>query len=114
VAESNREIPTGVTTETAAVAPVKAVNANVAFGPNPVTAGSTVSVYWNGSKAVTGKLAVFTEMGKKVATIKVSGTNKIGTWSTAGAPTGTYLIKGVLKGKDGSKTTVNSVVSVGK
>jgi len=114
VAEGSREIPNGSAVTEAAVAPVKVTAAGVTFGPNPVNAGSAVSVFWNGSKPVAGKLAVFTEMGRKVETLKVSGTKKIGTWNTAKAPAGTYLVKGVLKDRDGNKVTVNSVVSVGK
>jgi len=114
VAEGSREIPTGSAVTEAAVAPVKAAAAGVTFGPNPVSAGSSVAIFWNGSKPVAGKLAVFTEMGRKVEIVKVSGSKKIGTWNTAGAPAGTYLIKGVLKDRDGNKVTVNSVVNVGK
>jgi len=114
VAEGNREIPAGSTAAEVAVAPVKVAAAGVTFGPNPASAGSPVSIYWNGSKPVTGKLAVFTEMGRKIEIVRVGGTKKIGTWNTAGAPVGTYLIKGVLKDKDGNKVRVNSVVSVGK
>jgi hypothetical protein len=112
VKDGSREIPGKKTVEQVAIAPVKVVAGEVAVGPNPVANGSSLNIFWNGSKAVSGKLAVYTTMGKKVAVVPVSGSKKIGTWNTAGAPEGTYLIKGVLNTKDGTKVKVSNLVSV--
>jgi hypothetical protein len=112
VKDAVREIPGKKTTEQVAIAPVKVVAGEVTVGPNPVANGSSLNIFWNGSKAVSGKLAVYTSVGKKVAVVPVSGSKKIGTWNTSGAPEGTYLIKGVLNTKDGTKVKVSNLVSV--
>jgi hypothetical protein len=57
-------------------------------------------------------LSVYTQLGKKIAVVPVSGSKKIGQWNTAGAPEATYLIKGVLTAKDGSKVKVSNLVNV--
>jgi hypothetical protein len=114
VKEVAREIPVKPVTEQVAIAPAKVVGGEVTVGPNPVAAGSDLTVFWNGGKAVSGKLAVFSSAGKKVAVVPVSGTKKIGVWNTAGAAEGTYLIRGVLSGKDGAKVKVAARVAVTK
>jgi len=114
VKEVAREIPGKVTVEEAAVAPVKKVAAEVTVGPSPVVSGGAVTVYYNGNTTVTGKLSVFTSQGKKIATLNAKGTKNIGSWNTAGAAEGTYLIKGVLKAKDGAAVKVSLPVAVVK
>jgi hypothetical protein len=114
VVEVAREIPNGAKVEQAAVAPVKVVAGEVTAGPSPVAAGGEVAIFWNGSKTVSGKLAVFSAAGKKVAAVPVSGSRKIGAWSTAGVTEGTYLVKGVVVTKDGSKVKVTAPVAVTK
>jgi hypothetical protein len=112
VLDANREIPVGgVTADQAAVAPVKVIASTFSVGPNPVSNGA-VSIYWNGSKSVNGKLAVFTSNGKKIASVPVSGSKKIGAWNAIGAPEGSYLIKGVLTTRDGEKVKVSTLVGV--
>jgi len=83
-------------------------------GPNPVKANGSVSIYWNGSKSVSGKLAVFNTAGRKVAAVKVSGAKKIGEWNVNGVAEGTYLVKGVLTEKNGGKVKVSALVGVTK
>jgi len=112
VASPNREIPNGIGGEVAAIAPVKALSGVVTVGPNPVRAGGEAVIYWNGGKAVSGKLTVFDAVGGKAAVVNVRGTNKIGAWKTNGAAEGTYLIKGVLKDKNGTKVMVSQLVGV--
>jgi len=115
ILDANREIPVGgVTADQAAVAPVKIITNAFSVGPNPASNNGAVSIYWNGSKSVNGKLAVFTSNGKKIATVPVSGTKKIGSWNAAGAPEGSYLIKGVLTTRDGEKVKVSTLVGVTK
>jgi len=114
VAEVAREIPNAKSSEAVSIAPVKVTAGEVTVGPNPAGSGASLNIFWNGSKAVSGKLSVYTSLGKKVASVPVSGTKKIGSWTTTGAPEGTYLIKGVLTAKDGSKVTVSNLVSVTK
>jgi len=114
VKEVAREIPNQVVVEEATVAPVKKVTANVTVGPSPVVSGNTVTVFYNGTTAVSGKLAIFTSAGKKIATLNAKGTKNIGTWNTTGVTEGTYLVKGVLKAKDGASVKVLLPVAVVK
>lgn len=114
VAEGSREIPAGATAEAVTIAPAVVNAGSVSVGPNPIAGGELLNIYWSGSKAVSGKLFVYTSVGKKVAAIDVSGTKKIGAWRTAGAPAGTYLVKGVLSTKDGAKVKVSTVVGVAR
>jgi len=112
VAEGSREIPAAKAGEAVSIAPVKVAAGEVTVGPNPVGSGSSLAIYWSGSRSVSGKLSVYTALGKKVAVVPVSGSKKIGLWNTSGAPEGTYLIKGVLTAKDGSRVKVSNLVSV--
>jgi len=114
VLAGNREIPNSVTVEQVAVAPVKVSASQVTAGPSPVSSNGTVNIFWNGSKSVKGKLAVFSATGAKVATLNVSGTGKIGSWSVKGVAEGTYLVKGVVKSASGEKVKVSTVVAVAK
>jgi hypothetical protein len=114
VAQGNRELPNSVIFEQAAVAPVKANAATVTVGPNPVQANGTLSIFWNGSDAVSGKLTVFSAVGKKITTVKVNGTGEVGAWNANGAAEGTYLLKGILKDRKGAKVQVSALVSVTK
>jgi len=114
VVAGSREIPASVVVEEAAVAPIKAVTAEVTVGPNPVRANAEVSVYWNGSKPVSGKLSVFSALGQKVGVVEVSGKSKgkVGSWKASAE--GTYLLKGVLTEKDGTRVKVSTLVSVAR
>jgi len=114
VASIDREVPKAGGAETAAVAPVAKVKAEVTVGPSPVGANGDVFVFWNGGKAVKGKLVVFSSTGSKVAKLDVSGKGKIGSWNTKGAAEGTYLVKGIVKTSDGEKVKVSALVSVAK
>jgi len=114
VAQGGRVIPTGETVELGAIAPVKVVASQVTVGPNPVSGNGAVNVYWNGGKSVKGKLVVFSSVGKKVASVNVSGKGKIGTWTANNVAEGTYLIKGVLKSESGEKIKVSTLVGVAK
>ncbi|MDR2693426.1 MAG: InlB B-repeat-containing protein [Chitinispirillales bacterium] len=112
VAQGNREVPVTGGTAEAAVAPVTSPVSGVAVGPSPVRSGDKVSIYWNGAKSVKGKLAVFSGLGEKVATVSVSGTKKVGEWNVVGVAEGTYVVKGVLTDKDGVRVKVSTLVSV--
>jgi uncharacterized protein (TIGR02145 family)/uncharacterized repeat protein (TIGR02543 family) len=112
VATPDREIPSGKPGEVGAIAPVKPLSGLVTVGPNPVKVGGDVAIYWNGAKAVSGKLGVFNAVGQRVAVVDVSGTKKIGEWKTLGVAEGTYLVKGVLTDKSGVKVGVSQLVGV--
>jgi len=120
VASPNREIPSGAVTEEVTITPVKTLSGAVTVGPNPVRAGSVAAIYWTGGKAVSGKLTVFDALGGRVAVVDVStstslsdrGAKKIGEWKVGDIAEGTYLIRGVLKDKNGVKVKVSVLVGV--
>jgi len=84
----------------------------VKIGPNPVKAGGEAVIYWFGGYAVSGGLPIFDAVGYKVAHVNVRGLKKIGAWKVGNIARGTYLIKGVLKDKDGNKIDVAVPVGV--
>lgn len=88
------------------------LSGSVTVGPNPVRAGGDLAIYWIGSKAVSGNLAIFDVVGGMVTQVNVNGVNKIGKWKVGGIAKGAYLIKGVLSDKDGSKVKVSKLVGV--
>jgi len=111
VKEVAREIPNKTPTTEAAVAPVAKSVAGLTVGPSPVASNAQAKIFWNGSKSVKGTLSVFNSNGKKVASVKVSGTKQVGVWNVNNAATGTYVVKGVLK-SDGQKVKVSIPVAV--
>ena len=124
IASNDRVIP-GTPTEVVVVAPVQVVAGEFTVGPNPVAkASGKVGFFWQGKAVKSGTLYVFDASGNLVAKAAVSdkgtGTDRreIGSWNLTanGAPVaeGTYLVKGVLVGKDGSKVKVSSILSVAR
>jgi len=111
VTETAREIPNKQVTTEAAVAPVAKSVAGLTVGPSPVASNAQAKIFWNGSKSVKGTLSVFNSNGKKVASVKVSGTKQVGVWNVNNAATGTYLLKGTLS-SDGAKVKVTIPVAV--
>jgi len=108
----------------AIVNPVTRMSAVFTAGPNPVSknAGS-VAFFWQGKAINSSNLSVFTATGALVAKVNVSdlGTStarrEVGSWNlrdTKGnqVSEGTYLIRGVVTGKDGSKERVSYKVNV--
>jgi len=93
---------------------VEALSGVLTFGPSPVKSGGEVAIFWIGNKAVGGELLVFNVFGNKVGSVNVSGIGKIGAWNTKGVVRGTYLVKGMLKDKDGFKCRVLMLVGVVK
>jgi hypothetical protein len=114
VREVAREVPVKPTEERVAIVPVNAAVGGLSVGPNPISGGGALDIFWSGGKAAGGVLAVYSSVGKIVAVVPVGGVKKIGTWNTNGVPDGTYLIKGVLNLKDGSRVKVSSLVGVAR
>jgi len=84
------------------------------FGPSPVRSGGEVAIFWDGDKEIGGDLLVLSAIGDVVAKVSVSGVGKIGAWNTRGVAHGTYLVRGMLKDKDGFKCRVLMLVGVVK
>ncbi len=116
VAEANREIPKQIVISEAAVAPVKAVVASFTAGPSPAKLGSAIKFF--SAKAVkSGSLYIFDASGNSVAKKSVkAGVGEIGSWDLkskgVAVSEGTYVVKGALVGKDGTREKVSFVFSV--
>ena len=124
VAGNDRVIP-GSGSEVVVVAPVQVVAGEFTVGPNPVAkASGKVGFFWQGKVVKSGTLYVFDASGNLVAKVSVSDNGsstarrEIGSWNLTakGAPVseGTYLVKGALVGKDGSKVKVSSILGVAR
>ncbi|GBU20706.1 hypothetical protein R80B4_00586 [Fibrobacteres bacterium R8-0-B4] len=119
VLEVEREIPTQVVISEAAVAPVKAVVAKFTAGPSPVKVGSSIK-FFSGSAVKSGSLYIFDASGNAVAKVAAkAGSGEIGGWDLKGkngavVSEGTYIVKGALTGKDGTREKVSFVFSVVK
>ena len=123
VASSDRVIP-GSGSQQSVVAPVGVAAGEFAVGPNPVAkASGSVSLFWQGKAVASGTLFVFDASGNLVKKVAVADRGvsadrrEIGSWNLAdakGRPVaeGTYLVKGALVAKDGSKVKVSAVVGV--
>ena len=115
VAESNREIPTANTTTEAAVAPVKVTASLFTAGPSPVSKAAGEISFFSSKAVKSGIVYIFDANGKSVAKAKVSGNaGKIGSANVSRLAEGSYVIKGALVGKDGTKSKVSFVFSVVK
>ncbi|GBU21124.1 hypothetical protein R80B4_01013 [Fibrobacteres bacterium R8-0-B4] len=119
VLEAEREIPTQVVISEAAVAPVKAVVAKFTAGPSPAKVGSSIK-FFSGSAVKSGSLYIFDASGNAVAKVAAkAGSGEIGAWNLKGkngavVSEGTYIVKGALVGKDGTREKVSFVFSVVK
>jgi len=114
VAEGNREVPAGSTTTESAVAPVKIAAAAFTAGPSPASKASGEIAFFSTKAVKSGTLYIFDATGKTVAKVKASGAGKIGSWNLSTAAEGSYVVKGALVGKDGTKEKVSFVFSVVK
>ncbi len=116
VAEVDRVIPNVVVVEEAAVAPIKAVAASFTAGPSPAKTGSAIK-FFSAKPVKSGSLYVFDAAGNNVAKVSAkAGTGEIGSWNLTNkgvaVSEGTYVVKGALIGKDGTREKVSFVFSV--
>jgi len=115
VAQGNREVPAGSVTTEAAVAPVKVTASVFTAGPSPVSKTAGEISFFSSKAVKSGAVYIFDANGKTVAKAKVSGNaGKIGSANVSKLAEGSYVIKGALVGKDGTKTKVSFVFSVVK
>jgi hypothetical protein len=113
IASANRVVPTKPATEVAAIAPVKVVASGFTAGPSPVRNGEVIK-FFSKSNVKSGSLYIFDQSGNSVAKVKASGSGEIGKWKVSNASAGSYVVKGVLIGKDGTKEKVSFVFAVVK
>jgi hypothetical protein len=110
---NDRVIPGKAGTAEAAVAPVKVVASGFTAGPSPVSKGGVIK-FFSTKSVKSGSLYVFDKNGNSVAKIAAkAGTGEIGKW-TATVSEGTYVVKGALVGKDGTREKVSFVFVVVK
>jgi len=116
---SDREVPKSDVTNVSAVAPVKVVASGFTAGPSPVKAGSAIK-FFSAKTVKSGTLYIFDANGNSVAKVSAkSASGEIGSWNLkdkkgASVSEGTYVVKGALLGKDGSKEKVSFPFSVVK
>ena len=114
IADANREIPSVNGKTEAAVAPVKVAAASFTAGPSPVSKNGTIK-FFSTKQVKSGSLYIFDATGKSVAKVRAnSGTGEIAKWNVNNAAEGTYVVKGALVNKNGTKEKVSFVFSVVK
>jgi len=114
IADANREIPTYNGKTEVAVAPVKVAAASFTAGPSPVSKNGTIK-FFSAKQVKSGSLYIFDATGKSVAKVRAnSGTGEIAKWNVNNAAEGTYVVKGALVNKNGTKEKVSFVFSVVK
>jgi hypothetical protein len=122
VVQADREVPgMAVTTGQAAIAPVKIVAASFSAGPSPVSKAAGKITFFSAKPVTGGSLYVFDVSGNAVSKVSVKqGYGKeIGSWNLrdgkgATVSEGSYIAKGVLIRKDGTREKVSFVFGVVK
>jgi len=126
VASPNRVIPAANTNNAVtSIAPVKALTAQLTAGPNPASRSSgSVSFFRDGSRVSYATLSIYDASGNVVKKIRVidnavgsQSRRKVSTWNLRDdkgrlVSDGTYLVRGVVKAKDGKSEKVSLVVGV--
>jgi hypothetical protein len=120
IAETERVIPTGNVTVETAVAPVAKAVAAFTAGPSPASKAAGKIAFFSKNAVKSGSLYVFDASGNAVAKIAAkSGSGEVATWNLkdskgAAVAEGTYIVKGALTAKDGTREKVAFVFSVVK
>jgi len=118
---SDREVPKSSETNVVAVAPVKVAATSFTAGPSPASLSKNGAIKFFSAKSVkSGSLYIFDANGNSVAKLSAkSASGEIASWNLkdkkgAEVSEGTYVVKGVLVGKDGTKEKVSFPFSVVK
>ncbi len=119
VASGNTTIPTAKKDAVVTVAPVKVAAASFTAGPSPVAKNGVIKFF--STKVVkSGSLYIFDAAGNVVAKLSAkAGSGEIASWnlkdkSGVAVAEGSYVVKGALAGKDGTREKVSFVFSVVK
>jgi len=118
---SDRVIPVKPEVKVVTVAPVK-VAAAVTFtaGPSPVSKANGKIAFFSSKSVKSGSLYIFDASGNAVAKLSAkSGSGEIASWNLkdkkgSAVAEGSYVVKGALAGKDGTREKVSFVFSVVK
>jgi len=120
VAEAAREIPSAPVVTEAAVAPVKTIAGSFTAGPSPASIAAGKIAFFFSKQIKGGSLYVFNASGDAVAKIAAkAGSGEIAKWNLrdkkgVAVTEGTYVVKGALTGKDGTREKVSFLFSVVK
>jgi len=126
VQSSDRTIPNANPSNgISSISPVPPLTSDFTVGPNPaVKSSGTVSIFRNGSRVAYATLFIYDASGNIVKKIRIiddavgsQTRRKVSTWNLRdgnGRPVaeGSYLVKGVIKTKDGKREKVSLVVGV--
>jgi hypothetical protein len=122
IADNNREIPGDREDDISII--IKGLSGEFTVGPNPVSkAAGSVGFFWAGKAIADGTLSVLDASGNLIANVSISdkSTNsdrrEIGSWNLTNlrgvtVDEGTFIVRGVVTMKDGTKQRVSSVFAV--
>jgi len=119
VLDAKREVPKASVTEVVTVAPVKVAATSFTAGPSPVSKNGAIK-FFSAKALKSGTLYIFDANGNSVAKLSAkSASGEIASWNLkdkkgAAVTEGTYVVKGALTGKDGTKEKVSFPFSVVK
>jgi len=128
VGSPDREVPVNPSEKVAIAAPANRLAAEFAAGPNPAgrSFGGAVNFFRSGAAVKSAALYVYDASGNVVKSVDVkdggaavggNGRRAVGSWDLTDkkgrpVPEGTYLVRGVVKTKDGKTERVSAVVGV--
>jgi beta-glucosidase len=126
IAIQDREIPSVKTESAGALKPLSAVVINdLSAGPNPVALRSgSVNFFWQGGGIKGGSLNIYDAFGNVVKKINIndksagnSGRRAVGRWDFTdrkgrSVPDGSYLVKGIVAGRDGKDKKISFILGV--
>jgi len=127
VASFEREVPTAIPAMVSTVAPAVKLTTEFTAGPNPAgkSSGGVVNFFRTGAVIKSATLHVYDASGNVVAAVAIkdnaavgnNGKRSVGSWDLKDkkghlVPEGTYLVRGVVKTRDGKSERVSSVVGV--
>jgi len=119
VLAGNTKIPTAPKAAVVTVAPVKVAAASFTAGPSPVSKNGVIK-FFSAKQVKSGSLYIFDANGNAVTKLSAkAGSGEIASWNLkdkkgASVAEGTYVVKGALAAKDGTREKVSFVFSVVK
>jgi len=119
IASGNTKIPTAPKAAVVTVAPVKVAAASFTAGPSPVSKNGVIK-FFSSKQVKSGSLYIFDANGNAVTKLSAkAGSGEIASWNLkdkkgVSVAEGSYVVKGALAAKDGTREKVSFVFSVVK
>jgi len=119
IAAGNTKIPTAPKAAVVTVAPVKVAAASFTAGPSPVSKNGVIK-FFSAKQVKSGSLYIFDANGNAVTKLSAkAGSGEIASWNLkdkkgVSVAEGSYVVKGALAAKDGTREKVSFVFSVVK